>query len=170
MAAHRVPGREDAVAVMAEGIALPVQPRHALHHLPHDGFHGDRRAQRVVDDRHRHAAPGQHAGYEAMVALVERPEVAAVDEHQQRRTGAGGHPRGGEVVEALVVGMGRRRIAIGQVLEVRRRGGTHQRRIGGPAGHVRGVVRHAGAVVVGVRVERGILGWQLGKAGQGRLV
>ncbi|MNN36491.1 hypothetical protein D3C81_1503900 [compost metagenome] len=165
-----MPGGEQPMRVMPQLAGLPVQPRHAAQHLPHDVGHRHRRHQRIVDHGHRHAQRRQHAGDETVVALVERAVVAAVDEHQQRRRHAViCHGRRREIVQRLILRMPRARIGIAQVRD-QATAPAHPRRPFAPARHMRRVVRHVGAVVVFAVVEDGVLRGQAGEARQRGLV
>jgi len=64
---------------------MPPHPKDGAAHLIDDGFDGDRRAQRVVDDGHRQPGLDERVGDEAGIGLVERLPIAAVNEQMKGR-------------------------------------------------------------------------------------
>ena len=119
-------GDRDVVGIAAEGGHVPVEPRHRRAHLPDELVHVDRGNERVVDDGDEHRGRLESARDEAEVLLVERPPVAAVDEHVD---GPGTATLGEEHVERLA--------GLGSVPEVQARGSVSRVRALSPGYHAR---------------------------------
>jgi len=138
MAAGRMAAADDAAAVEVIARRMAVQPCMRPQHLPDQRFHRHRGDERIVGDRHADAGFDQWRSQPREVRLVERAPIAAVQEHEERRS------RRGRRKEVELLG---RRVAVGDVAE-HRGAAAHRGRLVGPAREDAGGVgdRRAGVV------------------------
>ena len=101
VAAGRVAGDVQAVRVASVRGDVAPGPGDGAHGLGDDGLQGDGRAEIVVDDHRGRPGRLEDIGDEAVVALVHRPPVAAVDEQVDRRVR---RARGEDVQRFLLAG------------------------------------------------------------------
>jgi hypothetical protein len=106
MASRRVAGDDHPLAVVAQRIALSVEPGEATADLADDRIHVDRRGEIVADQRHRGAGRERLLCDEGEGLGIETLPIAAVNEHQKRRPGR----RRQEPVDDLA-----RAVAIGEI-------------------------------------------------------
>ena len=83
--------------IAAERTRIAPHPGERRAVLPHDLVHANGRRERIVDHDGRNAVRPEPLGHEAVMALVERVPVAAMDEDLDRRIGL----LGGEDIERL---------------------------------------------------------------------
>ena len=138
VAAGRMAHDDDAARVGVQALGVAPGPGGGVHHLQRDLRHRQLRAKGVIGHHGGRAQPVHGAGDEAVLRLVQRLPVAAVDKHHQRRAGA----RGGKGVQGFLG-----TAAVGHI-QLARQAAARQGRFGRPADKVVAVIRDPHAVVV----------------------